>query len=134
MQGFCHQCGDCCENIWVDASPDEMLEQLKAISQDVDAGDEPSRWQHNAESYMFILENWQLQNNGRWQCSFFNSQTRKCEAHNLRPPICAGFPFYGRNPQEPGFANTKVLDNKCGYWYDIPRHEWTDEVKLLPIV
>jgi Fe-S-cluster containining protein len=128
VNGFCHQCGNCCENIWLEHSPDQILEQLEIIEEYVAAGNEYPAEVANVTSYLFVLEYWSHKDNDRWECSFFNTETRQCEAHDLRPPICEGYPWYSKGPGD------KELENKCGYWYDIPTSEWPDRVKVLPIL
>lgn len=56
----------------------------------------------------------------RVRCDRFDPDTRLCAAHSERPPICSGYPWYGRAP-DPG----RVLDPGCAFQVDI-RH-------LLPI-
>jgi Fe-S-cluster containining protein len=51
-----------------------------------------------------------------YQCDFFNHETRLCEAHELRPPMCSGYPFYpGRTDAEVA----KLLYSRCSYGLDV---------------
>lgn len=48
-------------------------------------------------------------------CRFFNKSTRLCEAHDKRPPVCQGYPWYDG---EPGWHDK--LPEGCSFWADVP--------------
>ena len=59
----------------------------------------------------------------RVRCDAFDPRTRLCAAHDQRPPICAGYPYYGDGPS--GLADTRSLAPGC---------EFTrDHFRMLPI-
>ncbi len=68
----------------------------------------------------FIVDHWH--SNGQpdsdrrhrlYSCDRFDPQTRLCTAHEDRPPICRGFPYYGRE------TITVDLPEQCSY-----RDDW----------
>lgn len=55
-----------------------------------------------------------------YRCDFFDDDPtsptyRQCTAHEQRPPLCRGFPYYGRPPGESG----KFLPLDCSYRIDL---------------
>lgn len=54
----------------------------------------------------------------RYACDAFDPVRRTCTAHSSRPPVCSGYPFYGK-PPEP--ADADALWHSCAYQHDIPR-------------
>lgn len=74
----------------------------------------------------FAARNWKLvvetEENGKrffgFACRFFDKTTRMCTAHDKRPPICQGYPFYDQEP-----TSQMRLPAKCSYWADIPLPE-----------
>jgi len=51
-----------------------------------------------------------------YTCSAFDTTTRRCSAHETRPPICRGYPWYGREPR----AADPVLPARCSHHADVP--------------
>lgn len=51
-----------------------------------------------------------------YTCDLFDPDTRRCTAYAERPPICAGYPWYGAEPDP-----TKAMPHECGYGVDIGR-------------
>jgi Fe-S-cluster containining protein len=54
-------------------------------------------------------------------CDQFDPETRMCTAHDDRPPICSGYPWYGAEPNP-----NRALDPQCSFIADVRT--------LLPIV
>jgi hypothetical protein len=81
----------------------------------------------NGPSAPFVREHWRVRETGvnaqnrQWwfsDCDRFDPTTRRCLAHDERPPICSGYPWYGgRNSvrQEP-----HPLDPGCAFNEDVP--------------
>jgi len=53
-------------------------------------------------------------------CDQFDPKTRECLAHDDRPDLCSGFPWYGRDPGSPGRTQiAQVLPPQCSYTADV---------------
>jgi len=59
------------------------------------------------------------------ECDLFDRVSRLCGAHEDRPAVCAGYPWYGREPLGCGSA-VAALPPQCSYTADVRR--------MLPIV
>lgn len=51
-----------------------------------------------------------------YRCDWYDPDTRECRAHDQRPPICSGFPWYGDRPDP-----LKAMPPECGYLVDVGR-------------
>lgn len=54
-----------------------------------------------------------------YRCDFFNEDARICMAHNARPALCSGFPWYGKKPDGANIGGYL----RCSYWEDVPEGE-----------
>ena len=55
------------------------------------------------EDARFVMDHWReigrdAAGRARHACDSFNPETRQCMAHEARPPMCRGFPWYGLKP------------------------------------
>jgi Fe-S-cluster containining protein len=48
------------------------------------------------------------------RCDAFDLDTRECTAYADRPPICSGYPWYGKAPDR-----ERLLDPWCAYQADV---------------
>lgn len=48
------------------------------------------------------------------RCDAFDPVTRACTAYEDRPPICSGYPWYGKAPNR-----SKLLNPACSYHADV---------------
>jgi Fe-S-cluster containining protein len=55
-----------------------------------------------------------------FNCPFFNTNTRLCEAYEKRPPICSGYPWYDQDPEEMVRHEEHRPPVECSYWVDVP--------------
>ena len=62
-----------------------------------------------------------------FRCDFFNTSTRKCDAHNLRPPLCRGFPWYGKKADGVNILGYPM----CSYWEDVSESERPAAVQVF---
>jgi len=117
----CSKCGDCCTNIW-SVHPDRFRAILDVVPpltpNEVLAG--------NQATAIFVLEHWTvLEESGRddakYKCDMFDEKSRLCMAHESRPPVCSGFPWYGRKP-----SLSTSISPRCSFNADVR--------KSLPIV
>jgi Fe-S-cluster containining protein len=93
----CAQCGRCCNDINSPTAP----EDVKKI---------PAQ-----EGRLALVECWEYIGriaDGRYhyKCRYFNGKT--CEAHDRRPEVCRGYPFYGK----PEVGKKYALDKDCIYY------------------
>jgi Fe-S-cluster containining protein len=48
------------------------------------------------------------------RCDAFDPDTRECTAYEDRPPICSGYPWYGKTPDR-----ERLLDPCCSFNADV---------------
>jgi Fe-S-cluster containining protein len=122
----CAMCGACCNPV--------RLPRPKHL-----------QFQGDDESLTFSMKHWrELPMNGepyvRYRCDMYDSETRECKAHEDRPPVCSGFPWYGKKvrtsmathaPVDEGPGGAKL---HCSFMADVPP-EWRppDAHPLIPI-
>ncbi len=49
-----------------------------------------------------------------YACDAFDPITRTCQAYDQRPPVCRGYPWYGKAPAD------VELPLRCSFWADLP--------------
>jgi Fe-S-cluster containining protein len=103
----CSACGDCCDPVWYAWGPADVRQRA---SRPTDSADLP-----------FIAEHWHATGEQRddmhaYQCDFFDPDSRLCTAHDQRPPICRGYPWYS---DEAG-SRLVVLPVYCTFRADYP--------------
>lgn len=109
MQGYCNGCGKCCEAIRLGVSSAELKE----------IADKERAEGHETSDRIFIMEHWheipeseafginpflQMQRDSEivdgdrfyYTCDMYNTETKRCMAHESRPNICRGYPNYGK--------------------------------------
>lgn len=102
----CSACGACCDPVWYAYGPAD----LRQLNERVDSPD-----------VAFAVRHWRptgdQSDDGRYayDCDFFDSETRLCLAHDERPPICRGYPWYD---EEPG-TRPVVLPLDCSFRADL---------------
>lgn len=114
----CAACGDCCNPVKI--SPERSAEL--GVSDDADGRFAREHWRPVGQSM--------LTGHVLVECDRFDPDTKLCTAHEDRPPICRGFPFYGRPPNLAALGSGQVLDRDhgrtdlgCSYLLDLPA-EW----------
>lgn len=110
----CARCGNCCEDLW--STSRRTLEGM------------------DTDQARFLLEHWhQLdeEDNGHYRCDMLDPVHRTCMAHDSRPQVCSGYPWYGREP------SPKVIfarDTQCSYLLDLPPSQRPEGSRpLIPI-
>ncbi len=111
----CNRCGDCCENLTLNFTKAELAAFVRETG---DTALTPVRRDHLANA-RFILAHWHRSSGGgsatRYACDAFDPSTRLCTAHQDRPPICAGYPWYGALPG----VRTATLPPPCSFNADV---------------
>jgi Fe-S-cluster containining protein len=127
----CSRCGDCCDPVIVTFDP-----QVYATERLAAAGDEMQDWAKH--QYEFFLAHWRSESHyqdvddpavtvHRVRCDQFDRDTRTCMAHDDRPQVCSGFPWYGRDPHSDGAKPCRCsLSPRCSFNADVRT--------MLPIV
>lgn len=117
MPATCTCCGDCCDPVWFPLGPADVRQGA------VTALAEP-----HAANLTFATRHWlatgETDAEGRhaYTCDAFDARTRLCTAHDERPPICRGYPWYGRPPS----ATEPTLPARCAYRDDLPTQDIAD--------
>lgn len=121
MADLCNQCGACCRVIALDQPPEELhalatLTRILGIPSDAQFA--AAHWRPltraeamernpfytsrlGPEHYLYTCD--ELAEDGR------------CRAHDERPLVCRGYPWYGENPRRMPLA-----DPECGYGEELP--------------
>jgi Fe-S-cluster containining protein len=85
----CSACGDCCDPVWYPWGPADIRQRAeRAVDND---------------DLSFMAAHWAATGARRddlhaYTCEFFDTTTRFCRAHDERPPICRGYPWYDDAP------------------------------------
>jgi Fe-S-cluster containining protein len=101
----CSACGACCEPVWYPWGPAD-------VRQRANRGDAP-------EDLRFIAAHWVATGERRddlhaYACDRFDPVSRLCVAHDERPPICRGYPWYN----EPPGVRLVLLPEPCAFRAD----------------
>ena len=98
----CSACGDCCDPVWYPMGPADIRQSASTTG---------------AEDLVFAAAHWQATGerdaDGRhaYACDRFDPVSRLCTAHDERPPICRGYPWYG----DPPGRRLVVLPVRCAF-------------------
>ena len=109
----CNQCGDCCRVIGVSYTKRKLREGVLEDSEFC-----VQHW-HRISRVEALRRNPHMSGKTPghfyYECDMFDSDSNKCTARAVRPSVCRGFPWYGRE------ANTTVLDGffRCSFWADV---------------
>jgi Fe-S-cluster containining protein len=124
-------CGDCCERISIGSTLADIRSQMSTSGANVppEAGRRGLRFRFggrvgaHAREAAFILRHWHptgdvVRSGNRVKqvlsCDQFDPVHRTCMAHDDRPPVCSGFPFYGQEP------HGAFRESHCSYLLDVP--------------
>lgn len=132
MSATCSGCGDCCAAITLSAA------MVSAASTAVDRGSTSPDilWYRDDlrpltfEEALARRPSLSPQRDGTafFECRHFDYAARRCRDHESRPPVCRGFPWYGRVPEAWGLADLP----RCSHWSDVPF--WTADAQGLAAV
>ncbi len=106
----CSRCGDCCDPVWYPLSPADIRQGAVTAAGTTHAADlefAAAHWAHTGA----------VDDDGRYAyaCDRFDQHARLCTAHDERPPICRGYPWYD------GATTTLVLlPARCAFRADLP--------------
>lgn len=124
----CSRCGDCCDPVIVTFDPQVLAPERLAANPDMED------WARH--QYEFFRDHWRSTSTfedtdgatvHRVECDQFDRNTRSCGAHDNRPQVCSGFPWYGRDPHsDDAQPCASSLSPRCSYNADVRT--------MLPIV
>jgi len=138
----CAKCGDCCDHIYLRPSVAKLLREWGAFWRSENPSVErlvAAGWERDtAEACFvnerlranstFVAEHWTViedkETGPIHSCDRFDSETRLCMAHDERPPICSGFPWYGEDPAEVARKAADeggvLFSKRCSFVEDVP--------------
>jgi Fe-S-cluster containining protein len=116
---LCNQCGACCRVIKVDQSPDEiraMAALTSAIGIPSDFAFVAAHWHPLTRDEAMAANPFYTsrlpEDAHLYRCDQLGPDGR-CTAHETRPIVCRGYPWYGEDARDMALA-----DPACGYAYD----------------
>lgn len=128
----CARCGDCCSDIHLNAGAVANLDDLRGGKVFPDGSD---------PSYLFILDHWLEENrnddgSANHSCDQLDGATMLCLAHDTRPPVCQGFPFYPERTEDgPTDEQIIKMPARCSYALDVaPERRREDARPLIPLM
>ena len=110
----CTRCGDCCDPVILRGPADDLVGGYLAQTTD-----------RQPEGAAFIRAHWTrigdaVGGGGEYACTAFDRETRLCTAHDDRPPVCQGYPFYTEGPTPERVESLAKSYPACGYLVDLP--------------
>ena len=127
----CAQCGRCCEVLSVG---NYTKKDFRAMASE-DGPFASKHWHRIAKPTArarnpLLVSNQTAKHAKYYTCDQYDSETHECLAHETKPPVCRGFPWYGQspNPRAISFLPT------CSYWVDVPQERWPDGIIPLTSV
>lgn len=81
--GTCTACGDCCDPVWYPLGPADIRQSAATTGAD-DLTFAAAHWRATGERYDGLHG---------YACDRFDPATRRCAAHDERPPICRAYPI-----------------------------------------
>jgi len=116
----CAQCGDCCQRLHFKHTYLEL--QALAAEPGTDFAFVKAHWRPAAGEPL---------GTHYFACDAYDSDSHLCTAHEERPGVCRGYPWYGREPTAE-VAEKRLIGTRCSYWHDIPRDQWPEGIEPLP--
>jgi len=129
-EASCNMCGYCCTAISIPISPADLKDMSKRLRDQ----------EKMAEFFIPITEEEAIRRNPAisakheasteerffYECSQYNEDTKLCGAHENRPSVCSGFPWYGNTINNVAL----IMHKKCSYWADVPVEAWPEGVEI----
>lgn len=124
----CSMCGSCCNPVLTDIAP-ERIEELWT-EWETTPPDQLNWTKDNKVNFPFVHAHWTNisrdeavrrnpflaeTNQYLYLCDQYNEVTHECMAHGTRPPICSGYPWYGKRP-----TRSRLYNPECSYHSDLP--------------
>lgn len=154
----CARCGSCCEKIWLTADPRRWSARALEGVPDPRTDDGWSYWLehttlsdggrlagqdrdavlasydpagHKRADADFVAAHFTEHCDGYWTCDAYDPERRECTAHQDRPPLCSGYPWYG---DEPSAERAERVHQECSYLADLPPADRPEGARpLIPL-
>lgn len=129
-QASCSMCGKCCEAIRL-PMPYESFEYPSIykgapfMHENFVPMTSSEAFDINPNLIRFTLEG-ELMESYYYSCKMYDKETKKCNAHDTRPEVCSGFPWYGHSINN----QTLGMHLECSYWNDVPVEYWPTGVNI----
>lgn len=137
----CGGCGACCDPVWLAMDP---LEVARCLA--LDAAGRRFSTREGEVNVRFIAEHMTplvpqpesyydgepaaTSGHTAWRCDKYDPVSRLCTAHDDRPPICRGYPWYGDEPR----GNATAVLPGCSHLWDLkPGDRGPLPGRLLPL-
>ncbi len=131
MNGSCNGCGDCCAVVVLGTewSKAKARAEVGVAREQVRWHGDPAwrdrladlEWRVRLKRISLTEAKRRLPSVGRgstyWECPNFDYSSRRCLDYENRPPVCRNFPWYGRDPDDPGAGSLRAFP-RCGYRID----------------
>lgn len=125
----CSMCGKCCEAILIPVSSEEMKPDSGIRFRDGDFMRENFVPMTQEEAFRInpnLADPLSIEKKYYYSCKQYDKTTKLCGAHENRPQVCSGFPWYGNS-----INNQSLLMHKeCSYWLDVPVEAWPSGVEV----
>jgi Fe-S-cluster containining protein len=110
----CARCGDCCDPVKIDF---DVWARAVATARRHGPDDvDPLSTEYWANC-LFLAADCRpvgaLNGQVLLACAHYDREHQACRAYGRRPPVCSGFPWYGREPGDGG------AEPRCSYWLDV---------------
>lgn len=105
----CSRCGDCCDPVWYPLGAADIRQSASTAAGGPSAAD-----------LAFAAAHWRPTGERRddlhgYACDHFDAVSRLCTAHDERPPICRGYPWYDGPPRR----GLPLLPARCSFRADL---------------
>lgn len=132
-QAKCNMCGKCCEVIALPIPPEHLdpasgmryVDSKFMFENFVPVDAETAR----SINPHIIIESEELLNGTEqyfYTCKQYDKENKLCMAHEQRPHVCSGFPWYNK----PIHNIALRMHMSCSYWEDVPVEAWPDGVMI----
>lgn len=124
----CKMCGKCCQAIVLPFDFNHIKVVAERESKHKD-GQKTSSFCFAVRNFKEIskekaleinpyIENWPNEQEIQffYKCKQYEPISKKCNVHSIRPEVCSGFPFYGREP-----FKQAMYSKNCAFQKDIKK-------------
>ena len=136
----CAGCGSCCDPVWLELDALELatlLARMQAGAR-VSSADGEANLRFIGEHMVPLAEQPETYLDGgpaatsghtAWSCDRYDPVAKLCTAHDDRPPICRGWPWYG----DPPYAMSSMPGECSHQWDREPGERGPLPGRLLPL-
>lgn len=108
----CARCGSCCKKAYLNVTFEELED-------------------FGSEDALFIVKHWHRNPGAEHYACDMLGEDGLCTAYDSRPPVCSGYPWYGREPSQEQAGH---LGDQCSYLLDVPPEQRPEGSRpLIPL-